>query len=537
MDSFLSRRGFLTSAGMLVGSSALSTAFPVVAHATRFGNPPMIGASHAERPQFPSGIQFGDVTEGRAIVWARSDRNARMIVEYDTTERFRHARRVVGPYAKEETDYTTRVDLAGLPQGQTIFVRVSYIDPHSHRIQSETQVGQFRTAPLKHGDQAVRFHWSGDTAGQGWGINHEFGGMKLYEAMRKRSPDFFIHSGDTIYADGPILPEVKAEGGRIWKNLVTEEVSKVAETLKEFRGRHAYNLMDANVQKFSAEVPQIWQWDDHEVTNNYSASKDLSADARYTVKDVGILAARGQRAFLEYAPMRYTKQPAEARRIYRKIPYGPLLDVFVLDMRSYRGPNTANLQPFESDATALLGNEQVDWLIAQLLTSSATWKVIAADMPIGLYVGDGKDADGNNKWEAVSNGQDGPALGRELEIARLLRSIKALKNVVWITADVHYCAAHYYDPSNARFNDFAGFWEFVAGPINAGSFGPSKLDQTFGPTAVFQKGPEVQAASPFAGFQFFGEVNIDPQSKALSVDLISLDGVSQFKKVLAPEQA
>ena len=209
-------------------------------------------------------------------------------------------------------------------------------------------------------------------AGQGWGINPEFGGMKLYEAMRKRSPDFFIHSGDTVYADGPILPEVAAEGGRIWKNIVTEEVSKVAETLKEFRGRHAYNLMDANVRRFSAEVPQIWQWDDHEVTNNYSASKDLSADARYTVKDVSLLAARWQRAFLEYAPMRYSRQRSEARRIYRKIPYGPLLDVFVLDMRSYRGPNSANLQSFESEATALLGDEQVDWLIAQLLKSNAT---------------------------------------------------------------------------------------------------------------------------------------------------------------------
>lgn len=75
-----------------------------------------------------------------------------MVVEYDTTDRFYHARRLVGPYATEETDYTTRVDLAGLPQGQTIFVRVSYVDPHSHRIQSEAQFGQFRTAPLKHGD-------------------------------------------------------------------------------------------------------------------------------------------------------------------------------------------------------------------------------------------------------------------------------------------------------------------------------------------------------------------------------------------------
>ena len=46
------------------------------------------------------------------------------------------------------------------------------------------------------------------------------------------------------------------------------------------------------------------------------------------------LSARGGRAFHEFMPMRETL--AEAGRIYRKIPYGPLLDVFMLDMRSYR---------------------------------------------------------------------------------------------------------------------------------------------------------------------------------------------------------
>jgi alkaline phosphatase D len=534
MTSSLSRRKFLASAGALASGTILTSSIPGVAHAGWTGHAPMIGPSEGERPQLPSGIQFGDVTDGRAIVWGRSDRNARMIVEYDTTDRFHTARRITGPYASEETDYTTRVDLMGLPTGQTIFTRVYYVDPDHHRIQSEVHLGQFQTAPHAHRNRPVRFHWSGDNAGQGWGINTEFGGMKIYEAMRRRSPDFFIHSGDTIYADGPILPEVKAENGRIWKNIVTPEVSKVAETLKEYRGRQSYNMIDVNFQKFAGQVPQIWQWDDHEVTNNYSASKDLSADARYTVKDVSVLAARGQRAFLEYAPMRYYKL-GEPRRVYRKIPYGPLLDVFVLDMRSYRGPNSFNRQPVESEATAFLGNAQVDWLISELLNSSATWKVIAADMPIGLYVGDGKDAQGNDKWEAIANGDDGPASGRELEIARLLRNIKAIKNVVWITADVHYCAAHYYDPAQAKFNDFSGFWEFVAGPMNAGSFGPNKLDPTFGPTAVFQKGPDAQGASPFAGFQFFGEVNIDPQSKSLSVELINLDGVSQFKKTLDSE--
>jgi alkaline phosphatase D len=88
-------------------------------------------------------------------------------------------------------------------------------------------------------------------------------------------------------------------------NIVTPEVSKVAETLAEFRGRYKYNLLDENIRRFNAEVPQIWQWDDHEVMNNWSDAKDITGDARYTEKNVPLLIARGNHAFLEYAPMRY----------------------------------------------------------------------------------------------------------------------------------------------------------------------------------------------------------------------------------------
>ncbi len=528
MSTAISRRSFLASGGAFSGSLLLGGCGPAdVASA------PAVVVSDAERPKLVSGIQIGDVNADQAMVWSRSDRRAIMVVEYDTTDRFANASRIVGPMATDLTDFTTRVDLTGLPAGQTMFVRVKYVDPDKGSIQSETLAGQFRTAPAD-ATKAVRFHWSGDNAGQGWGINTDFGGVKIYEAMRRRDPDFFIHSGDTIYADGPIQAKANAENGAIWTSIVTEEVSKVAETLKEFRGRQAYNMLDTNFRKFAAQVPQIWQWDDHEVLNNYSASKDLSGDARYTEKNVAVLAARGQRAFLEYAPMRYFKQPDE-QRIYRKIGHGPLLDVFVLDMRSYRGPNSANRQTVESADTAFIGNTQVDWLIAELTRSTATWKVVAADMPIGLDIGDGKDAQGNAKWEAIANGDDGAPSGRELEMARLLRAIKAVKNVVWITADVHYCAAHYYDPANAQFTDFSPFWEFVAGPMNAGSFGPNTLDKTFGPTAVFQKTPPMANASPLAGYQFFGEVLIDPVSKAMTVELINLDGVSQFAKTLTPQ--
>ncbi|MFU1923898.1 alkaline phosphatase D family protein, partial [Klebsiella pneumoniae] len=84
-----------------------------------------------------------------------------------------------------------------------------------------------------------------------------------------------------------------------------------------------------------------------------------------------------RQAFLEYAPLRFQRQGRDGR-IYRKVAYGPLLDVFVLDMRSYRGGNSANLQARRSAATDFLGREQLQWLKRELRGSRAQWKVIAA---------------------------------------------------------------------------------------------------------------------------------------------------------------
>jgi alkaline phosphatase D len=385
-------------------------------------------------------------------------------------------------------------------------------------------------------NRAIRFLWSGDTAGQGWGINPDFGGMKIYEAMRQTRPDFFIHCGDNIYADGPILASVTAENGREWKNLVTPEVSKVAETLAEFRGRYKYNLLDENVRRFNSEVPQIWQWDDHEVVNNWSEAKDLTADTRYREKNVPLLIARGSRAFLEYAPVRYAGVEVH-ERIYRYIPYGQLLDVFVLDMRSYRAGNSYNRQPTPGPDTAFLGGEQLTWLKQQLRASQAVWKVIAADMPLGLQVRDGTDTAGRPRWENAANG-DGPVLGREFEIAEILSFLKRerVQNVVWLTADVHYCAAHYYEPRAAQYQEFDPFWEFVAGPLNAGTFGPNILDNTFGPQVVFQKVPAAGTAklSPYAGLQFFGQVDIDGRTAVMTVSLKDITGATVYSKQLPP---
>ncbi len=514
-------------AGSLGGLSS------ILAHAQA----PAAVTSDRARPGFPSGVQSGDVSSDRAIVWARSDRPARLWVEWATTAAFANAQKLRGPYAQDGTDHTARIDLTGLPAGQDILYRVTWEDLAGGGA-SEPMVGHFRTAPAASAKtrRDLRFVWSGDTAGQGWGISEDFGGMKIYEAMRKLDPDFFIHSGDTVYADGPIAAQVSIADNGVWRNLVTEEKSKVAETLKEFRGNYRYNMLDAHVRRFNGEVMQLWQWDDHEVTNNWSDSKDLSADKRYAEKNVPLLIARGTRAFLENAPMRWHAQEEE-ERVYRKIAWGPMLDVFIIDMRSYRGANSLNRQSTLDDASRILGSKQVDWLKAGLKSSRATWKVIAADMPIGLNVGDGKDAEGHPRWEAVANG-DGPALGRELEIAQLLSFIKRerIRNTVWLTADVHYTAAHHYHPNRAQFQDFDPFWEFVSGPLNAGSFGPNELDNTFGPEVKYVKAPPAGQVNlpPTAGLQFFGEVQIDGKTQALTVHLRDLEGKSLWSTTLAP---
>jgi alkaline phosphatase D len=215
-----------------------------------------IGVAHAESPKVEQGIQFGDVNDGRAIVWSRSDRPARMWVEVAFNPEFKDSRIVRGPHALELSDYTARQDLIGLPAGQDVYVKVWFEDLTNAREKSEPVEGHFHTLGK---NESVHFVWGGDTAGQGWGINEAFGGMKIYEAMRLVKPQFFIQSGDSVYSDGPIEPTKLAEDGQVWTNRVTPEVSKVAETLDEFRGRYRYNLLDENYRRFNAEVPQIWQ--------------------------------------------------------------------------------------------------------------------------------------------------------------------------------------------------------------------------------------------------------------------------------------
>jgi len=516
----LTRRRLLTGATTL---AAATLAKPYLSRA-------------ADRPSISHGVQSGDVSVDSGVLWARSDRPARMRVEIATTDSFKDIRQGAFVDALPESDFIAKTLIEGLPAGQDIFYRIRFEDLASPTIMGEPAVGRFRSAPADR--RSISFVWSGDTAGQGWGIDEARGGMRTYATMLRNRPDFFIHSGDNIYADGPIAAEQKLSNGQIWKNLVIEEKSKPAETLAEFRGNYKYNLLDHNVRAFNAAVPIFSQWDDHEVTNNWWPGEPLTraehVRKKYVEKNALLLAARASRAFHEYMPVRETL--AEPGRVYRKISYGPLLDIFMLDMRSYRGPNGEGREPSYGPDAHFLGPVQVAWLKRELIVSRATWKVIAADMPLGLIV----VYDGDRKWgvEAVAQG-NGPPLGRELEIADLLSFIKhaGIRNTVWLTADVHYTAAHYYDPNRAVFQDFDPFWEFVSGPLHAGTFGPNDLDNTFGPQIRYIKAPskeQGQNLPPSDGMQFFGHVAIDGATEVMTVTLKDVEDRALWSTPIAP---
>ena len=518
MNRKISRRDFnLSCTAASLGASSLGAA---VGFQPKFAH-----ANWDTIAKQPSGIMSGEVTDESAVIWGRCDTAARMVVQWDTDLNFKNPRSVLGPEANLLSDYTARCILRGLPSGSKIHYQVTFENSAGT---SDPQVGQLTTPD--DGTRDVFFAWSGDTAGQGFGINLEWGGMKIYSAIEKLAPDFFVHSGDMIYADNPIQPELTLQDGSIWKNITTEAKSKPAASLDDFRGNYLYNLLDQNVLAFHRSVPLIASWDDHETTNNWYPQQRLRSrkdrDNYDALEFARQLADRARQAFFEYTPL--LPQASGQRRIYRKLSRGPLLDLFVLDLRSYRGPNSPNKQSELNSQSAILGSEQLAWLKHSLRTSTATWKVLCSDMPLAISVGDSME--GKNLFEAVANADPGAPLGRELEMADLLGFMKQaqITNTVWLTADVHYAAAHYYDPKRAAIPEsFLPFWEFVAGPLHSGSFGPNALDGTFGPEVKFLFAPPPGSKLPLApsdARQSFGTVRVDAKSKRLTVELRGLSG-------------
>ena len=97
---------------VLRGSFAASAALALPG-SVALGSAPALALSG--RPRAGWGVQAGDVTAHSGLVWVRSDRPARMIVETSATESFRNPRRWHGPPLDAGTDFTGTTRLRGLP--------------------------------------------------------------------------------------------------------------------------------------------------------------------------------------------------------------------------------------------------------------------------------------------------------------------------------------------------------------------------------------------------------------------------------------
>jgi alkaline phosphatase D len=448
-------------------------------------------------------VQSGDVTSSSATVWCRAEESSRSIVEWSTSPQFARVTSITGPVVGPDTDFVAKVGLVDLPEGTLIHYRMRFES-------TDFAQGSFRTPSSSPRD--VMLAWSADTNGQGWGIDPSRGGMPTYKALLDRAPDLFVHCGDAIYADGPIPETIALAGGGVWRNVVDPLKAHVAETLTEFRGAHRYPRGSAEVRAASAAIPLFSIWDDHEIRNNWFPGEVLD-DTRYTERHIDALAVHARRAMYEYAPtLRDPNGP-----MYRVVNWGPLLDVFLLDGRAYRSPN-------ESERPGgLLGSVQAAWLVAELARSRAAWKIVACDMPIAVVVAEpGKTvARANDGW---ANGNGEPR-EREVELATILSELRArhVKNIVWVTADVHYAAAHHLTPERAAFKDFDPFWELVAGPMHAASLPAKPLDDTFGPEVAWTSAKGT-VGSPATGEQSFGLLTVDGKSRDLRVTFVDAHG-------------
>src|SRR5512139_1834940 len=162
------RRAFLRT-GLIAGGGAaalsgLGALTPAAAQARTSSAPALLRA----RPSITHGVQAGEVTARSALVWTRADRPARMLVDVATRPDFRGSATLRGPVLTPDTDLTGKIRLRGLHAGQDVHYRVRLEDVDGH-VLSAPATGRFRTAPA--GRRDVRFVWSGDLAGQGWGIN------------------------------------------------------------------------------------------------------------------------------------------------------------------------------------------------------------------------------------------------------------------------------------------------------------------------------------------------------------------------------
>jgi len=152
--------------------------------------------------------------------------------------------------------------------------------------------------------------------------------------------------------------------------------------------KYAHYKADKALQRAHAAAPWIVTWDDHEVENNYA--NDVAEDESIDPVAFLVRRANAYQAYYENMPLRKTSLPrGPDLQLYRRARFGQLAEFNILDTRQYRtnqpnrdgicDVNDAALSPDNS----MLGAKQRAWLEAALVSSPATWNVLAQQVMMG----------------------------------------------------------------------------------------------------------------------------------------------------------
>lgn len=304
-----------------------------------------------------------DFQEDRALIWLSANEAAKLHVRWGVAADALNEQSAVRTLDRS-SDFTGHVAITGLPPGKTVFYRVFSGD----MIASE--LCRFNTKRLA--GQSFSIAFSGD-------MQETYKPFRIFDVMAAAKPDYFVHLGDTVYADSP--------------------KRDFAPTQQHYRMKHARVRADRPLQAFMSQRANFAIWDDHEIEN----------DAHGGMAQLPVAEA----VFREYWPC----ASVEATGLYRAVALSPAVDLIIIDTRRFRSVQAM----VDGPEKTMLGTRQKEWFLDTLKRSKATFKIVATSVP---FHGSSQDAWGNYKTE------------RDEVVAFIKR--EKISNVVMISADYHF---------------------------------------------------------------------------------------------------
>ncbi|MCQ8773793.1 alkaline phosphatase D family protein [Streptomyces telluris] len=362
IDSCISRRTAVTAVAGAATVALLPLAAAAPAHA-------------ADPPVFLHGVASGDPLPDGVLLWTRvtpspdavpgSGRGADVEVAWEVAEDEAFGKVVARGTvtATAASDHTVKADVRGLRPATGYWFRFTAGGAHS-------PAARTRTAPAAGAAVAgIRF---GVVSCANW----ESGHFAAYRHLAdRRDLDAVLHLGDYIYeyASG-IYPPAKQV---VRPHAPAHEIV----TLADYRTRHGRYKTDPDLQALHRTHPFVAIWDDHEFANDTWTG----GAENHTPGAEGEWAARmaaAKQAYFEWMPVR----PSTEGTTYRRLRFGNLADLHLLDLRSFRSqqvkPGNGKVDDPERTIT---GRAQLDWLKAGLASSDTTWRLVGNPVMISPF--------------------------------------------------------------------------------------------------------------------------------------------------------